>query len=513
MTIPAVVAIAAPVPLLECNDVSVEFGATRALNRISLAFYPGEIVGLVGANGAGKSTLSKVMAGEIAQDNMMGMLLVDGRPVTFNSPRDAQKAGIVLIHQERATVDTLSVGENVMLGAEPACRGVVDWSRLNRDAGRYLEQLGVSDDAEQNITGASVATQQLIDVARALARGRRMFVFDESTAALGAHEVDLILGKMRELRRSGAAIVFISHRIGEILEIADRIVVLRDGGMVLDAKRGSVKEADVIVAMLGRGRRPADEDLVPTMREETVLSVRNWHGPRDDDRRVAVGPVNFDLHAGEVLGVFGALGAGKTELVSSLFGLYGRTPSGEMRIGGQTIVIDSPRAAMRRAIALVPSERRREGILPGLSIEDNIAANPAATISSGGWLMHQTLANICDSYIRELNIKASGRDDVVDDLSGGNQQKVLLARCLAGQPRIILLDEPTKGIDLGAKEDVFRLVRRVAKSGTAFIYCSMEPDELLAAADRILIMRDGQQLGIHHRESLTEHDLMKLSLA
>jgi ABC-type sugar transport system ATPase subunit len=294
---------------------------------------------------------------------------------------------------------------------------------------------------------------------------------------------------MSELKCNGATVVFISHRIAEILEVADRIVVLRDGAVVMDLPRAETTESEIIVAMLGRGRRRQTEALPGVSRGRSFFMVRDWMVPRAAEHGVAVGPVNFDLHEGEVLGIFGPLGAGKSELVGSFMGLVAAAGTSKLYLDGE-VRVSFP--ACQSRITSAPIRRRGS--------------------EGGGLLNHGALAEISDGFIRELGIKTRGRTEAIDHLSGGNQQKVLLARCLAGKPRLILLDEPTRGVDLGAKEDVFRLVRKVARDGRSVIYCSMEPDELLEVADRIMILRDGHQIGIHARSDLTEHLLMNLAL-
>ncbi len=501
----------ARIPLLECVSASVDFDATRALDSVSLTLYPGEIVGLVGPNGAGKTTLGRVISGEIPYGAFDGELRLEGTPVHFRNARDARDAGIVLIHQERSTIDELSIGENVMLTIEPRAKIGIDWPELHRQARQHLADLGVDTDTYGRVADAGVAVQQLVDVARAIAMGRRLFVFDESTAALGLEEVRILLERMREMRDRNMAVVFISHRISEVLQVSGRVVVMRDGRVVLDARREDVDHFSVVRAMLGSEYREFERAPGGPSGDGVRLGVTGWLVPRNQDRKVEVGPINLTVGTGEVLGVFGPLGAGKTELLYSLFGLFGREPSGDVTVDGKPARIRNPTDAIRHGVALIPSERRIEGIATGLSVGDNMVLSHPPGISKFGVLRHGVLDNLCARFVRSLGIKLRSIFEPIDHLSGGNQQKVLLARALAVSPKLMLLDEPTKGIDLGTKVDVYNLIRELAQQGTSCLFSSMEAEEILGIADRILVLRDGHQLAVLDSRRTKEQELVHLA--
>ncbi|MGD9538942.1 MAG: sugar ABC transporter ATP-binding protein [Alphaproteobacteria bacterium] len=510
-----------PAPILACEDLTVDFGLNRAVDGVTLSIWPGEIVGLVGPNGAGKSTLGRVFVGELPRGAYQGTLRVNGETVQFRDARAAHHAGVTLIHQEGAAIGQLSIGENVMLTLEPTRNGRIDWPALHGNASRALAQLGVHIDTRARLADSGgIALEEMVEIARSIVRGSRLFVFDESTAALGAEEIRTLLSRMRELAARGAGIVFISHRIDEVLSVCDRIVVLRDGRIVLDKAREGQSYDSIVRAMLGIG--PLDE---PSQRgaaasgaarapaEAPALELADWRVPRSDLCRVALGPIDAQVHPGEILGVFGPLGAGKTELLSSLFGLYGAAASGELRLDGRVRRgARGPAEAIRRGLAFVTADRQKEGLIPQLSVQDNMLLGyHRSGLARRGVLDRDAGRERCRALIKELSIQTLGPEQPVSALSGGNQQKVLLARALLNAPRVLLLDEPTRGIDVGAKRDVYRLIKRIAAEGAAIICSSMEEDELLGLAHRILVVRDGRQLALLDAATTTQHDLLTLA--
>jgi ABC-type sugar transport system ATPase subunit len=508
--------------LLESIELSVEFGAQRALDGVCFDLRAGEIVGLVGPNGAGKSTFGRVLVGEIPCGNFTGELRFRGLVACFANTREAHQAGVALIHQEGAAVEALSIGENVMLTLEPSRHGIINWPALHQQAALGLKKLSLSTDTHRLLgEHGGVALMELVEVARSIVRGGSVFVFDESTAALGAEEARALLGRMRELASSGAGVIFISHRIDEILALCQRIVVLRDGRKVFDAPRCDCDHASIINAMLGD--RLGAMRSAPTARRlssqsgelgRAALRLRNWCVAKSDRSRVDVGPLDFEVRHGEILGLFGALGSGKTELLHSLYGLAFGLCSGECWIDGAWHrPFASPDAAIRRNLALVPAERQRDGIVPQLSVLENMMLGyRRANLAWGGMLLrHSQAVGVCERLIKELGIRTSGPQQPIGALSGGNQQKILLARAMLNSPTILLLDEPTRGIDVGAKEDVYRWVRAAAASGAAIIVSSLEEAELLGLADRILILRDGQQVAVLNAEDTSEHELLILT--
>jgi ABC-type sugar transport system ATPase subunit len=510
------------VPLLECRDLVVDFGRQRALDRMSFRLYPGEIVGLVGANGAGKSTFGRVLVGELPFGSYGGDLRLRGEPVRFVNTRSAHAAGIMLIHQEGAAIDQISIGENVMLTNEPTRHGLIDWPTLHSQASSALDRLGAATDTRRRLGDqGGVALVELVEIARAMLRGGSIFVFDESTAALGADETNILLKRMRELAATGVGIVFISHRIDEILSVCDRIVVLRDGRKVLDAPRQGQDHRSVVSAMLGtdpdRHARVAERpDTGFAIRSDTppILDIEGWRVEKGDAGQVALGPLDFEVHQGEVLGVFGALGAGKTELLQSLFGLAAERCSGRLTWDGNARSgFQSPREAIHSGLVLVSADRQKEGVVPQLSVIENMMLGwHRADLKRGGLMVRNKAATrLCKDLIRQIGVRTEGPDQTMATLSGGNQQKVLLARALINAPRLLLLDEPTRGIDIGAKRDIYRWIRDVAGRGTAVMVSSLEPSELIGLADRIVVLRDGQQLATLSGYDATEHELLVLA--
>lgn len=503
------------------ENVVVAFGSTRALDGVSLTIQAGEIVGLVGSNGAGKSTLGRLLVGEIPWGSYTGKLLVNGEERRFANSRSAHEAGVVLIHQEGAAVGQLSVGENVMLAIEPARYGWIDWNALHRQARTALDRVAVSVDTERPISEqGGVALFGLVETARAIARGSEVFVFDESTAALGADEIRMLLAKLRELALSNAAVVFISHRIDEILNICDRVVVLRDGRIAMDRSRQEVDHDTIVSNMLGTGFSGYSDRVSNTApvagREDSGrsrLQLSNWL-VRGAGKSLAVGPIDLTVEPGEVVGVFGPLGAGKTELLRSLFGLAEIDPTGDMRINGEAVIpFQSARAAIRGGVAYVSADRQKDGVIPQLSVIENmmLGYHNNELQGPGCILRHEECHKLCEKLIAEIGIRTTGPNQPISALSGGNQQKVLLARALINSPDVLLLDEPTRGIDVGAKEDVYAWIRAVAAGGTSVVVSSMEEAEILGLSDRILVLRNGRQTALLDRADADESLLMILA--
>jgi ABC-type sugar transport system ATPase subunit len=513
--------------LLECLDLTVNFGRQRALDGFSFTLQRGEIVGLVGANGAGKSTLGRVLVGEIPFGSYSGELKLEGAEKRFEGARVANRAGIVLIHQEGAAVDQLTIGENVMLTLEPTRWGLIDWPALHQRADSALNLLGVSADTRRGLgESGGVALTELVEVSRSIVRGGSVFVFDESTAALGVDEIGNLLQRMRELARSGASVIFISHRIQEILSVCDRVVALRDGRKVLDAPRLGLDHAAVVGAMLGTtpNRAPSFQ---PDLSERAdvvggggvsppLLRLEHWHLPRSEGSGVALGPIDVAVGRGEILGVFGPLGAGKTELLHSMFGLAQDPPRGRLTWDDvERLPPADPYSAIDMGVALVSADRQKEGVVPQLSVLDNMMLGyHRRELSYGRFALRQhRRSELCLQLIRDLGVRTEGPDQLISTLSGGNQQKVLLARAMLNEPKLLLLDEPTRGIDVGAKRDVYRWIRKMASEGTSTIVSSLEEVELIGLADRILVLRDGKQLAILDGAEATEHDLLMLTAA
>ncbi len=492
-------------PLIECSDIIVDFGLTRALDRVSVTVYPGEIVGLVGANGAGKSTLARVLVGEVPHGRYRGSYRISGEEMRFRDTSAAHDRGVALVHQEGAMIQQLSIGENVMLTFEPSRYGIIDWDRLHASAAQALSKIGLEADTRSLVQDhGGIALMEMAEVGRAIARGSRLFVFDESTSALGAEEVRSLLKQMAALRDSGAAIIFVSHRLDEVLSISSRIVVLRDGKVVMDAPRDGQTHDSLVEAMLGlqKSRQPTSSTRQKNSavgRQDAALSLQGFFVRRSNWSSVSVRSINLDVYPGEILGLYGSLGAGKTELLQGIYGLLPEVTGGELRKNGETIPIpDNPRQAIGHGIAFVSSDRQENGVVPQQSVLDNLllGRHRSGLTRWKALIDAEAEASITRGLIDSLGIKTAGADQPISDLSGGNQQKVIIGRALLNQPDVLLLDEPTRGIDVSAKQDVYRLIRQTAKDGTAIIFSSMEEDEIIEISDRVVILRDGRQVGV-----------------
>jgi rhamnose transport system ATP-binding protein len=469
--------------LLELRAVTKSFGAVRALRGVSFSLLPGEVHALLGENGAGKSTLIKVVTGAHQADG--GTIRIGGEAVAQLTPAKARALGIACIYQQPALFPDLSVAENIALRLEqtPALR-LVRHAEQTARAEELLKRIGAAIDPQIEVRQLSMPEQQLVEIACALGSGARIVIMDEPTASLTQKEQHLLFAVVRDLRAHGVGVIYISHRLEEIFALADRVTVLRDGESVGTNRVDDLSETSLIKMMVGR----EVSHLFPPAESapgEVVLSLRGLGcaagGVRD---------ITLELRAGEVLGLAGLVGAGRTELARILFGI---TPAdaGEIRLGGQPIVVRSARDAVKQGIAYVPEDRRRHGVILEMPIAANVTMAIHPALFPGGWLRFGAERNLTLDYIRDLAVKTSGPDAPAGSLSGGNQQKVALARWLATKPRLLILDEPTQGVDVGAKSEIHRLIRRLAKDGLAVLMISSDLPEILGMSDRIAVMRGG----------------------
>jgi rhamnose transport system ATP-binding protein len=487
-------------PLLDLHDVTKRFGDVEVLHRVSLLLYAGEAHALVGENGAGKSTLVKILAGVYPLDE--GGILLDGAPIALHDPAQAQRLGIAVIHQQPSLFPDLDVAENTYMGRQPlGALGRLDWGLMYREVNALLGRLDARFDARTPVRSLSVADQQLVEIAKALSIQARVLVMDEPTAALSAREVEDLFAIVRQLRAEGVAILFISHRLEEIFEIADRVTVLRDGAMILTKPTGQLSQAETISAMVGReiGTLYPKQD---TAIGEITLEVRGL------TRAGEFRDVSFQAHRGEILGFAGLVGAGRTEMARAIFGITS-PDAGEILIDGQPVRLASPTEAMRLGIAYVPEDRYQHGLVREFSIASNVTLPIWRSISS--WLgivnVRQERA-IATDYFQRLQIRATSIEQLAQSLSGGNQQKVVIAKWLATNPRILILDEPTRGVDIGAKAEVHRLISQLASEGIVIIMISSELPEVLAMSDRVLVMHEGRLTGEFARAEATEERVM-----
>lgn len=487
-------------PLLHMQGITKSFPGVKALQNVDFEVQPGEIMALIGENGAGKSTLMKVLNGIYRQDE--GTITWRGETVNFHGPADAQAAGLSMIHQELAIIDELDVGKNIYLGREPErLPGVVNWGKLYRDAQAELDALGLNIRARDPVRYYSIAQQQMIEVAKALSMQARMIIMDEPTSSLTDREVETLFQQMRSLRERGVSIVFISHRLVEIFEIADRVTVLRDGELVGVEPVENVTEDDVIRMMVGREVGEIYERGANVAKDEVVLSVENL------SRGHVVKDVSFDLHAGEILGFAGLVGAGRTELAETIFGAA-RASSGKIKLHGEVVSITHPSDAIRYGIGLVPEDRKRDGLFLRMSVSANIVMAKLREILNLLFIPGDRVRQLSNEFIDQLNIRTPSANQTVGNLSGGNQQKVVIAKWLTLEPRVLILDEPTRGIDVGAKNEIYHLMQRLAEQGVAIMMISSELPEVLGVSDRVLVMHEGRITGEFDPKTATQDMVM-----
>ena len=494
--------------LLEMRNIGKSFSGVRALQGVTFDLYPGEIHALVGENGAGKSTLIKILAGVYAYSHYEGEICIDTAIQQFRNVHDSERAGISVVFQELSLVPEMTVAENLFLGREPQRLGVVQWDALYTQARALLEDFQIEIDAKIPVTRLGVGQQQLVEIAKALSHTARILVLDEPTAALTDSEAENLYSVLDRLRGRGIGVIYISHRLEEVFRISDRITVLRDGLAVGTRAIGEVDPKRVIAMMVGR----EVNQLFPATRPaggEVVLEVRHMTA---QDAEVAgklvVQDVSFQVRRGEVLGIAGLMGSGRTELLMSVFGSHPGRVTGQILISGKTVLITRPADAIANGIAFVTEDRKRYGLFFDQTVLHNMTMSALRRIS-GGFITDEADEFAASAPLFEsLNIKASSLLTAVGALSGGNQQKVVLARCLLTQPRILFLDEPTRGIDVGAKQEIYAEIDRLAQSGLAVVMISSELPELLGLSDRIIVLHKGRVTGEFTRERASPEGLM-----
>ena len=495
MTVP----VAAPaVPRVELRGISKSFGATAALTAVSMDIRAGEIHGLVGENGAGKSTLVKILGGVHPPD--AGTILLDGVATHIGDPAAARALGVAVVHQEPRLFPDLSVAENVFLASPPMRRfGSIAWGEMRRAASALFEELDVRMDVGAPVRGLSMADQQLIEIAKALSVDARVLVLDEPTASLSAHEVERLFSIVRRTRDRGVAVLFVSHRLDEVFALCDRATVFRDGRHVVTAPTASLTTADLVRHMVGRAVTLFPKGEAPI--GDVLLEVRNLAGAN------AFRDVSFTVRAGEILGFAGLVGAGRTEIARVLFGIE-RATSGEVHLAGQVVHFTSPSEALGAGIAYVPEDRHQDGLVLGFSIAENVTLPILTRLFPRLFVRRAAERNLASGYAERLRVRMTGIDQLVEALSGGNQQKVVIAKWLATKPRVLILDEPTRGVDIGAKVEVHRIVSELAASGLGIILISSDLPEVLAMSDRILVLHEGRVSAEISRADATEEAVM-----
>lgn len=487
--------------VLEMIDVSKSFPGVQALKNVSFRLRPGTVHALMGENGAGKSTLMKCLIGLYQMNN--GRILINGKEVHITNPLEASKHGISMIHQELSPVKERSVAENLYIGRQPVKAGVfIDHKKLYRLAGETLRNLGIDIDPYEKMGNLTVAKMQMVEIAKAVSQDASIIVMDEPTSSLTSTEVAQLFGMIRNLREKGVSIIYISHKMEEIFKICDDVTVFRDGQMVGTDSVCNMDVNKLIHLMVGRDL----DAMFPKVNCPITDVVMEVRGLASGSR---FSGVSFDLRKGEILGFAGLVGAGRTEVLETLFGLRMRT-SGTIKIHGKEVHIHRPADALKYGIAMLTEDRRGTGIIPVSSVANNIVvANLKRYVKKTGFINHRKIASDARDYIRKIEIKTPSQDALVQDLSGGNQQKVLVARWLLTEPEILFVDEPTRGIDVGAKAEIHALITKMAGEGKAVIMVSSEMPEILGMCDRILVMHEGRQTGIIDRCDATQERIME----
>lgn len=500
---------AAPV-LLQMTGISKQFPGVKALQQVDLQVRAGECLALVGENGAGKSTLMKILSGVYLPDE--GTIALDGRIVHPSNPHHAQELGVSIIYQEFNLFPNMSVEENIFIGREPNRSGFVDRGRMRAAAQEFLRQVGVDLDPRVEVRNLSVAQQQMVEIAKALSYNARIVIMDEPTSALTDNEVRALFDIIRSLKERGLAVVFVSHRLEEIFEICDRITVLRDGQNAGELDTATSSPEEVVRMMVGREIDDLYQKEASTARDDIVLEVRGLsrQGTQQDDARVVLDAIDLHVRAGEIVGLAGLVGSGRTEVARAIFGAdpYDR---GEILLEGEPVSIGSPADAIKRGIALAPEDRKLQALVLALAIRENISLPNLGRLTSFGFVRRREERELAERYIEALSVRTPSMEQKVVNLSGGNQQKVVLAKWLALNPKVLIVDEPTRGIDIGAKAEVHSLLSQLAESGVAVLMISSELPEVLHMSDRIYVMREGKIAGVIDRSDATEERVMELA--
>jgi ribose transport system ATP-binding protein len=486
-------------PLLQLKGIEKSFPGVKALNGASLAVYPGRVMALVGENGAGKSTMMKVLTGIYTMD--AGSLQWLGEPVAFSGPKASQEAGIGIIHQELNLIPQLSVAENIFLGREFINRfGRIDWKKMHREAEALLKRLNLRFSSHKLVGDLSIGDQQMVEIAKVLSFESRVIIMDEPTDALTDTETLSLFHVINELKAQGCGIVYISHRMKEIFEICDDVTVFRDGQFIAERAVSDLSEEQLIEMMVGRKL----EDQYPHLDQspgEIRLQVEKLCGSGVED-------VSFTLRKGEILGISGLMGAGRTELMKVLYGALPRR-SGSVTLNGRTVTVRSPQEGLASGIVYISEDRKRDGLVIGMSVKENMSLTALRYFShAGGNLKHAEEQLAVGDFIRLFNVKTPSMMQPIGLLSGGNQQKVAIARGLMTRPDVLILDEPTRGVDVGAKKEIYQLINQFKAEGLSIILVSSEMPEVLGMSDRILVMHEGHISGEFSREQATQESLM-----
>lgn len=497
--------------VLKAMGISKTFGGIKALDNVSLEIHAGKVNAIVGENGAGKSTLMKILAG-IYQE-YQGRIFLDDQPAAFANPKEAQDNGIAIIHQELNLIPYLSVAENVFLGREFVNRfGLIDYKKMHAGTKKLLDRLDLHINPRTQVCDLRIGRQQIVEIAHALSLDARIVIMDEPTSAVSEHEIEVLFGLIRSLKAQGVAIVYITHKLEELFQIADTVTVLRDGRLVGSGSIEELSHDEIVKMMVGRDVEDffVKSDVV---KSGEVLSVRDLclaHPVRRGD--YVVDHVSFTVEAGEVLGLFGLMGAGRTELLETIFGLHPKTSSGSILLNGKETMIASPADAIDAGIGFITEDRKQEGLVLQMSVASSISLASLKQTERFGFLSDRLESGLARDYVERLKIKTPSIRQIVENLSGGNQQKVVIAKWLATKPRILLLDEPTRGIDINTKNEIYRLISELAQKGLAIVMASSELPEIMAIADRIIVLAEGKQTAEFTHSQATQESIMKAAI-
>jgi D-xylose transport system ATP-binding protein len=507
--------------ILEMRAITKDFPGVRALDDVTFSVAEGEIHAVCGENGAGKSTLIKILSGVHTSGSYDGEILIRGEKFSFRGTSDAEKQGVVCIHQELELVPELSVGENVFLGNYPTRFGIIQWNRVYYETRKLLSRVGLDREADfegnrispdEKIINLGIGQRQLVEIAKALARDARILILDEPTAALTTQEVETLLGILKGLRDKGITCIYISHRLDEVIQIADTVTILRDGKTIETASIQDITKADIIRMMVGRELTslfPREEHS----RRELVLEVEHLsvQDPDVPDREM-IRDVSFYAYRGEILGVAGLMGAGRTELFSSIFGTFPGARNGSIRLNGRDIRIDNSYDAMKHGIFLVTEDRKRFGLVLGMDIKENTTLASLREVSHLGLIDSGSEIHETEALVQRLRTKTPSVEVQAKTLSGGNQQKVVLQKALMTRPTVLILDEPTRGIDVGAKFEIYKIMNQLVQDGVVIIMISSEMEEILGMSDRIIVISDGTLTAEFSIQEATQEKIMNASI-
>lgn len=490
--------------LLEMKNISKSFPGVKALKGVDFKVGIGEVHALMGENGAGKSTLIKILTGIYTRDS--GEIIFEGKNISPNTALQAQQYGISTIYQELNLVPYLSVSENIFLGREPKKNGVIDWREVERQSDIILKDMGITVDVKQPLYEQSTAVQQMVAIARAISINARLVVMDEPTSSLDEKEVEVLFDVIRKLKEKGISVVFVSHRLDEIFEICDKATILKDGELVEELFIKDITKLDLISKMIGRDAAAIvnykKDYNASKISDEVVCKAKNIQ------RGVKLNGIDLEIRKGEVVGLAGLLGSGRTELAKVLFGADAYD-EGEIEVDGEKVKFKLPKDAIDKGFAFCSEDRKVEGIIPHMSVKENITLALLPKISKMGVISRKKQDEIVEKYIKRLGIKTPHANQLIRNLSGGNQQKVLLARWLCTHPKLVILDEPTRGIDVGAKSEIECLIQELAAEGISVLMISSELEELIRGCDRVVVIRDGKKMKELVAEEISEDNIMK----